>query len=269
MNPLTQTVFDKTSRQLVYDIAFFRDIANDFEDDEHTGILTDLEKSAYDLLARDIELKGGGGRIKTAVIGNFNAGKSSVINSLLGRSVCPVKVNPTTSSITRFIYSDKEIIVREDTKETISHQEYLDLCQHKTGKTEETKTLEINYKYPFDGFRNIELFDTPGFKNTKNDHDETISRTIADSADVILLVIDINSGEIDADLQSILKSIQAVNKDIKLYLIANHADNKSPEARKKILNSFRQKYSDLFSDFFQYSAKEILESQPDSLNNFL
>lgn len=265
----TTTIFDETSQQLVYDIAFFRDVANDFKDDKHSLTLTNLEQSAYDLLGKNIELKAGGGRVKTAVVGNFNAGKSSVINSLLGRPVCPVKVNPTTSSITRFIYSDKEIIVRTDTGKTISHQEYFDLCQHKTGKTEETKTLTIDFKYPFDGFRNIELFDTPGFKNTKNSYDEEISKSIASSADVILLVIDINSGEIDADLQTILQSIKAINNNIQLYLIANHADNKAPEARKKIMASFKKKYSDVFTDFFQYSAKEILENQTNSLDDIL
>ena len=46
--------------------------------------------------------------IDVAILGQFKAGKSSFINSLLGQDILPVGVIPVTTTITRLQYGDAE-----------------------------------------------------------------------------------------------------------------------------------------------------------------
>jgi ribosome biogenesis GTPase A len=46
--------------------------------------------------------------IDVAVLGQFKAGKSSFLNSFIGKEILPTGVIPLTSVITRMTYSDKE-----------------------------------------------------------------------------------------------------------------------------------------------------------------
>lgn len=260
---------DDINHELINDIALFRDLSNDIDENGFQRELEILEKKAFDLLAHNMDIKRGAAKINAAVIGNFNGGKSSFINSFLGRLVCPVRANPTTSSITRFIYSDEEKIILKNTGETITHDEYLQICKHETGKTESTQTYVIDYFYPFEGFRNIILQDTPGFKNGKNKLDQQVSIDTAKKADVIFLLMDINNGDLDADLLEVIDGIHNKNSRCEWYLIANHADDKSPDERSNIIAHLKKKYKARFRDILPYSAKEIIDRPEDQYSDIL
>ena len=67
-------------------------------------------------LARECgQLATGGGPVKVAVVGDFSAGKSSFINSLLqDDGLCPGQDDPTTSCVTSFGFAAVERIERHD-----------------------------------------------------------------------------------------------------------------------------------------------------------
>ena len=46
--------------------------------------------------------------IDVAILGQFKAGKSSFLNSLIGKSILPVGVIPVTTTITRVQYGERE-----------------------------------------------------------------------------------------------------------------------------------------------------------------
>jgi len=54
------------------------------------------------------ELQRGGGVVDVAVLGQFKAGKSSFLNGLIGGSVVPVDVLPSTAAVTRIGYGPRE-----------------------------------------------------------------------------------------------------------------------------------------------------------------
>ena len=243
-------------KKLIFDITFFTNLKNDINDENQRQELDNLLQKAHNLLVQEVEIYKALISVNLAIIGNFGSGKSSFINSLIGKKLCPVKINPTTSSITRFIYSDKPKIMLVNEGREISFQEYTDLVQHNNlDNMDKTKSYQIDYYYPFEGMRDIVIYDTPGFNNPKNTQDEKVTIKYATEADVIFLVIDINNGDIDNALLEKIKKIKKNNTATKWYLIVNKADNKAPESRKKILSNLQKKYINEFETIIIYSSK--------------
>jgi small GTP-binding protein len=96
------------------------------------------------------------------VVGEFNAGKSSVINALVGERVAPEGILPTTVSVTMFRYGDA-----------------------RTERGVRDGMVEIDYPAPF--LRHITIVDTPGTNAIIRKHEE-ITEGFAPRADLALFV---------------------------------------------------------------------------------
>ncbi len=263
--------FDETSKKLIKDISFFNSLESfDLLSEYHERIV-DLERESFDLLIENNNIKQSDSRLEVAVIGNFSSGKSSLVNSLLGKNVCPDKVNPTTSSVTKFLYSDKPsvYIVRDkgDSKsyEEITPEEYFVMSQHASGNTSESKVYFFEYHYPFDGFRGIALYDTPGFENPLNNMDERITQDIASQVDVLFVILDVNTGDVSEKLLNRINNLKTNSKhrQTDFYLILNKADTKSPKSLADMKVFFESKYGKYFDSILEYSAKEVLDNTKD------
>ena len=74
-----------------------------------------------------------GGRYILSFMGQFSAGKSCLINNLIGRDILPVHITETTALITYIEYSEDECVVLEKTDGTenvISFEESLEIWQN-------------------------------------------------------------------------------------------------------------------------------------------
>jgi GTP-binding protein EngB required for normal cell division len=94
------------------------------------------------------------------IAGEFNSGKSSFINALLGASVLPEGVTPTTDRITVLRYGDST----EDTPVSAALREQT---------------------YPADLLRQLAIVDTPGTNAVIREHEE-LTRTFIPRADLVL-----------------------------------------------------------------------------------
>lgn len=123
---------------------------------------------------------------RVAVIGEFNRGKSSLINALLGLEVLPTDILPTTAVVNRIVYDTEQKVV----------------IRYKDGHSEETSYEKLaNYATKLDvqkavmaaeieeivvhcpsvlGQNGIELVDTPGLND-----DESMSKKTLDALDKI------------------------------------------------------------------------------------
>ena len=256
---------NKELEELLDDISAYRDINNDFPNRNFEKELSELEELALKLFKLKLSKYEGFSRVKVAVIGNFSSGKSTFINSLLGAEVCPVKVNPTTSSVTKFIYGDTEeifLIKENGSKELITKEQYTKLCQHKTESMEKTKNYFFEYRYPSPILKNIELYDTPGFENKKNPNDEKITKEIAvKQADVILFIQDIQKGTIEESTKKKIEELRKIAGAKDWYLIFNKADTKPQIELEKIKkNIMSSDIAKVFKEIYFYSAKKVIES---------
>lgn len=86
-----------------------------------------------------------------AILGQFKAGESSFLNSLLGQHVLPVSVIPVTTAITRLQYGETEriVVVRhfDDTKTQAAFATSLNLPQ-KLKIREIKKCGDCGYRTP-------------------------------------------------------------------------------------------------------------------------
>ena len=250
---------DDFYREIVSDLVFWRHITLQTED---TQRLREMENRAFNLLIDRVELEKRSSRVEVGVIGSFSSGKSTFINSLFGKSVCPMAVQPTTSSITKFYYGHQEEI-RVDNR-VISQEEYQYISQHLKSDSINSKTKYIEYAYPFERFNSIVLYDTPGFNNSLNSNDTEVTMRTLESVDVILFVIDISKGSVDMES---IKKIHAL-KDKRVYCILNKSDLKSPEA---IINIKREiELEKLFLEVIEYSAIKVLkEGEKDYFGEYI
>ena len=263
--------------KLLDDISAYRDINNDFPNRDFEEELLELENLALKLFKLKLSKHEGYSKVRVAVIGSFSSGKSSFINSILGADVCPVKVNPSTSSVTEFVYGDSEevFLIEEDgTARKITREEYHSLCQHKVESIETSKAYFFEYRYPSPVLKNIVLYDTPGFDNEKNPRDEEITVELAiKHADVILFVQDIQKGTLEKSVIERIEKLKSLSAAKEWYLIFNKADSKS----KAEINRIREHVESIgvdqfFNGVYFYSAKKVLEvireNNDDSLASF-
>ena len=255
---------------LIDEISLYRDLVTDLKlETEAEGVqdqidaLRSLESSALELYHLRHDVRTGVALLRVAVIGMFSSGKSSFVNSLLGRAVCPVSIRPTTSCVTCFTWnSQPKITLREvDGAERIVHQEeYEQLSQHDAGGSDDPSKHCFAYMYPFPAFRGLEVLDTPGFGNSENPFDEGITRAAADQADVLLLVVDINEGNLKRDTLALLDAIRTNTDHAPCYLILNKADRKPGKARARILTANTEEHRERFERVLLYSSTEALEA---------
>lgn len=132
-------------------------------------------------------------RYKVAVMGEFNRGKSSLINALLGSEVLPTKMLPTTAVISKITYGIEksvEIHYKNGKTEQISIK---DLAGYVTKLTDKGSALaaeieEAVVTYPTQyGKNGIDIYDTPGLND--NDDMSAIADRISHSCDTVLMSV--------------------------------------------------------------------------------
>ncbi len=119
-------------------------------------------------------------RYRVAVIGEFNRGKSSLINALLGAQVLPTNILPTTAIVNRIRFGETyQAVLRynDGRREEVPLER---LAEYGT-KTDEERAaiastiLEMDIEYPAVFCQNsIEILDTPGM----NDDAQMAQRTL-------------------------------------------------------------------------------------------
>ncbi len=104
-------------------------------------------------------------QLEVAVLGQFKAGKSSLINSLLHEDVLPVGVLPVTAVITRLAYGPErsatvEKLNGEVTKIPLSDVEFFITEKENPANSKEVRLVDI--RLPQQNLRNLRFIDTPG-----------------------------------------------------------------------------------------------------------
>ncbi len=254
--------------EMVDHIAIIRNLKSDVQEvfrkgefklqDKYDRRFKDLERlehSALELLLLQHDISVGAGRIDVAVIGDYNAGKSSFINSIIGEDVCPVGHCPTTSSITRIRWGRRKRIVQKGCG-AISQKTYDKLARHPSDTSAiGTPVYEFDMEIPHYVLRDVTLIDTPGFENPENSNDTNLTIQAAQTADVLFFVMELGKGAIGSATLDILKTIKkGLTKKAPLVLILNQSNSKSFGGRKRIRDRLLKQHSNLFSDTLLYDS---------------
>lgn len=176
------------------------------------------------------------GKNVVALGGGFSSGKSSFLNSLLGKRILPADINPSTS-VPAYLVSDSDVSVYGIN--TFNSRIELELddvkaISHGFGKADEDDTeatlghiLEsIFISTPEQTFGNLAMLDTPGYSKAESaDYsaktDEKIARVQLNSSNFILWFVQADAGTITEEDIAFLNTL---NKDIPRLIIVNKAD---------------------------------------------
>jgi small GTP-binding protein len=146
------------------------------------------------------------------VVGEYNSGKSSLLNALLGETVVPEGVTPTTDRIT-----------------ILGHGEEL--------KDAEESGWLVRRNYPADLLRDLALVDTPGTNAIIARHQELTERFVP-RADLVLFVTSADRPFTQSE-RAFLELISTWGK--KITVVVNKIDIlESSEERQKVLEFVRE-----------------------------
>lgn len=244
----------------------FADAKLDLLTDGLAHELDDLENLLIDHLAEQREHRDGLGLLTVSVVGDFNAGKSTFINALLGMDVCPVGDEPTTASVTHFIHGGEERIEQEladGTWTALDKSKYRALAQHKKEGDSEPNTFRISVNSPV--LDHIRLVDTPGFNAPPpNANDTKVTEEAVKESDVLFVLMDANKGNPSSTLLDQLDRISqnSTNESrLPVFLLLNKAEGLPPSQRAEVKRVCEELHSKRFRDVVLVSALQLSDAE--------
>jgi len=170
--------------------------------------LEEVEKRAYD------------DKVSLAFLGEFNAGKSSLINALFEIPEdykLKEGATPTTDRVCQVVYGEKYDDVERDNIRTI--------------------------KIPYENLRNIKILDTPGTNSPFQEHTQKAKESILKS-DFIIFVSSMDQPFSESQ-RNFLREIKERGGRVLLYIINKSDQEKSEEGRQEIYNYVRQQLNQI------------------------
>jgi small GTP-binding protein len=236
---------------------------------EVTGALSELSgvadvlgaKSLKDRIDRDLVKKLEEDRFHLVVVGEFNHGKSTFVNALLGESVLPVGVTPTTASIHHLKYADAPeatVVYASGRREKISFADTRKFAVGGGAHAEEVDFLEVGYPAQLLKER-ILLVDTPGVNDLSLQRAD-ITYSYIPRADAVLFLLD--AGQILKESERVFleEKLLRASRD-KIVFVVTKWDILNDAERKEALEYAKDQLSKLVKDpiVFPVSAEIALQ----------
>ncbi|MFC1959094.1 dynamin family protein [Chloroflexota bacterium] len=178
--------------------------------------------------------------LMVVVVGEFNAGKSTFINALLGDELLPTGITPTTEVIE---------LIRYD--ETVTHGSAL----REDGVRE--------WSHPQVGGAGVVLVDTPGTGSVFEKHEQT-ARNFLHRSDLVIFVLSAKRAFAETD-RRYMQVIRDYGK--KVVAVVNQCDllekREQSDVRRFVQTQIEQRL-ELKPLIFMVSARQALQDDPDS-----
>ena len=251
-----------------------RSVKDQFKDaglDQSSGKLGEelavLEDNLVDHLVAQRKHRDGVGLLTVAVVGDFNSGKSTFINGLLGvKEMCPVGEEPTTSSVTHFIHGDKERIEQQlpnGKRRPVKKSEYTSLVSHSKMGDREPYVFHISVNAPI--LEHIRLVDTPGFNAPPpNSYDTKVTEDAITGADALFVLSDAHKGNPTKSLLTRLDEFQKSTEEespLPVFLLLNKAEGLPPTQRVELKRVCETRHRDRFHEIALISASRLCDSE--------
>lgn len=222
----------------------------------------------YGGLFNDFDISGkSGDSVCITFIGEFNAGKSTIVNSILGKSLLPTDVFQTTATINRVKFGSSEgfeVIGHNDEimMEGDSIDQLMSFNADSGEEFERIKWIEISWPRLPEG---IELIDTPGFNDPNPQRDKTFL-SILPLADLIIFVCDANQALKGTEIPYIEKFF--LNTLAQSYFVFNHADGLKSRMRLELVeNDVNKKLKEFFSRTAEFFEKRDCRDLAQTIKN--
>ncbi len=204
------------------------------------------------------------GEVSLVVLGEFNHGKSTVVNALLGEEVLPMGITPTTAVITHLVHGEEPSARIKPPRQ----QEFVPLAYEDLGPAVEAvdeeeegpEYVEIAYPNEFldDG---LVLVDTPGVNDISRQKVE-ITYGYVPRADVIIYVLDATQVLKKSEVTFIRDRLLKANRDRILFVLGK-VDALDEEEAREVEAYARQRLETLIGpvELFAFSARDAMAKQ--------
>jgi GTPase SAR1 family protein/uncharacterized coiled-coil protein SlyX len=234
------------------------------------GGLTDVAASLgtttlRERVDRDLVRKLREDRFHLVVVGEFNHGKTTFVNALLGRRALPVGVTPTTAAIHHIRWAENPeafVVGPKGERTSISFDDASRFSVAGGGATAEVDYLEIGYPAPLLRER-ILLVDTPGVNDLTLQRSD-ITYSYIPRADAVLFLLD--AGQILKESERVFlnEKLLKASRDKILFVITKW-DLLSADEQREAMAYARAQLSTLVRDpvVFAVSAETSLDGHPE------
>ena len=208
------------------------------------------------------------GKTTIAFVGEFSAGKTSIVNRILSQDApnvptLPVSTKATTAIPTyiagevgtnyRFVSPDNRL--KKIEAETF-RQVNKEILEQVKGVSSLIKYFVMTYNNP--NLSGLSILDTPGF-NSNDPEDAQRTIDVINECDALFWVFDVNAGTVNRSSISLIK--EHLRKP--LYIVINKVDTKPETEVNKVEQLIRKTLRDegvSVQTFIRFSAKEDLET---------
>jgi small GTP-binding protein len=220
-------------------------------------------KSLKDRLDRELVRKLEEDRFHLVVVGEFNHGKSTFVNALLGENVLPVGVTPTTAAIHQLKYSDTPeatVVYQSGKRDSISFDETRRFAVGGGASAEEVDYLEVGYPAPLLKER-ILLVDTPGVNDLSLQRAD-ITYSYIPRADAVLFLLDAGQILKESERQFLNDKLLKASRD-KIVFVITKWDILNDDEKTEALAYARTQLANLVKSpvVFPISAETALQQR--------
>jgi ribosome biogenesis GTPase A len=202
-------------------------------------------------------------RFHLVVLGEFNHGKSTFVNSLLGSDVLPTGITPTTASINHVVWAGapaaRVVLTTGESKQLdpLHLKEWVTVAG---GRAAEVAYVELGY--PSDLLKNnVVLVDTPGV-NDLNEQRAEVTYGYVPRADAVVFLLDAGQALKDSEREFLRSRVFESARD-RLIFVLGKMDMLSPDERTAVVEYVRQGLTVMMPDpvIFPLSAKDWAKTQ--------
>lgn len=202
-------------------------------------------------------------RFHLVVLGEFNHGKSTFVNALLGQDVLPTGITPTTAAINHVVWAQNptaRVVL------TSGESKYLDPGQLKEwvtvagGHASEVAYVELGF--PSDLLQNnVVLVDTPGV-NDLNEQRAEVTYGYVPRADAVVFLLDAGQALKDSEREFLRSRVLESARD-RLIFVLGKMDMLSPDERTAVVEYVKSGLAQITPDpvVFALSAKDWARSK--------
>jgi small GTP-binding protein len=202
-------------------------------------------------------------RFHLVVLGEFNHGKSTFVNALLGRDVLPTGITPTTAAINHVVHAPSptaRVVLSTGESRLLDPSQLKDWVTVAGGHAGEVAFVELGYPSPLLE-NNVVLVDTPGV-NDLNEARAEVTYGYVPRADAVVFLLDAGQALKDSE-REFLRSRVLENARDRLIFVLGKMDLLNPDERTAVLDYVKQGLAQITPEpvVFPISAKDWARSQ--------